>query len=123
MARILVVDDEELILELFAEILEEQGYEVMRASDGEAALSIVRSQQIDLVLLDIFMPGKEGLESIQELRQIRPEIKIIAMSGGGGSLGTGLPLDLARRMGASVCLEKPVRKELLIKTVTDTLSA
>ena len=83
MARILVVDDEEGIRTLLRNILVREGHHVTTAADGVEALQVVDTQPVDLVITDLIMPEKEGVETISELRKRFPAVKIIAMSGGG----------------------------------------
>ena len=114
---ILIVDDQEEICELFAEILAAEGFETLTAPNGYAALETVRNRPVDLVLCDLVMPEKEGLETIQQLRQTHPSMKVVAVSGAfGGSF-----LRAARLLGASATLPKPVSAEDLVKTVRDVL--
>src|SRR2546422_179515 len=82
-ARILVMDDDELLRGALRVVLEAAGYEVIEAADGNAGLRLEREQSADLVLVDIFMPERDGLEVIRALRTEIPQPKIIAMSGGG----------------------------------------
>jgi DNA-binding response OmpR family regulator len=107
MPRILVIDDEEGIRHLYRAVLESEGYEVHTAEDGAAGLRLFGERSFDLVITDIVMPEKEGLETIQELLRMRPGLKILAVSGGGiGSPFTYLVL--AKQLGAAGALVKPV---------------
>ena len=81
MARILVVDDEEDIRLLLREVLEDAGYEVVEAGNGDEALRRYWATPTDLVITDIVLPGKGGMEIIRELRRQTPEVPIIVMSG------------------------------------------
>ena len=120
MASILVVDDEEGVRSIVSTILVRAGHEVTTANDGVEALRIVDRQAVDVVITDLIMPEKEGVETISELRRRFPEIKIIAMSGGG--LGGALDyLRLARALGAAQTLSKPFDRETLLKTVEAAL--
>jgi CheY-like chemotaxis protein len=83
MPRILVIDDNDEIRELIREILEGAGFEVVEASNGDEGIKIFRSDPTDLVITDMIMPEKEGLETMVELRREFPDVKIIAMSGDG----------------------------------------
>src|SRR5882724_4831199 len=82
-ARILVMDDDALLRGALRVALEAAGYEVLEAGDGDAGLRLQREQGADLVLVDIFMPQRDGLEVIRALRAETPQTKIVAMSGGG----------------------------------------
>ncbi|MDH3231476.1 MAG: response regulator [Alphaproteobacteria bacterium] len=116
MGRILVVDDEELVRETLCHMLEDAGYEVFEATNGNEALQAFEEQKIDVVVTDIFMPEKEGLETIAELRQRKPDVKIIAVSGGGGD-GKLDYLDFAKRFGAISVLTKPFLREQVLSAV------
>jgi len=83
MARILVIDDDIQILEMLGQTLEREGYEVVDALDGKEGMRLYREAPTDLVITDIVMPEKEGVETIMELKRDFPDVKIIAMSGGG----------------------------------------
>ncbi len=116
MNRILVVDDDPQILQLLRELLEQNGYYVEEAGNGEDALELNQKQAFDLVITDIVMPGKEGIQTIQELRKKNPHLKIIAISGGGYSAST-VYLDMAEKMGANLTITKPFDLNLLINMV------
>jgi len=116
-ATILVVDDEEGIRLLFRQTLEEAGYQVLVACDGGEALAVAHHCRIDLVVTDLVMPGKEGIETIQALRLEQPEIKIVAVSGAFG----GTFLQIAKRLGADATLKKPVSSSDLTATVRAVL--
>jgi CheY-like chemotaxis protein len=81
MPTILVVDDDDTIRTMLIDILESAGYQVVSASDGQEAIDLYRSTPADLVLTDLVMPNKEGLETIIEFKRLYPGIKIIAMTG------------------------------------------
>ncbi len=109
MARILVIDDEPLIRKYLRALLEPAGHEVVEAGDGIAGLKAFQSQPADLVFCDLFMPLKEGLETIRELRQLAHAVPIVAMSGG-TPLGAMDFLPVATRMGATRIMAKPFSK-------------
>ena len=118
--RILVVDDEKPIRDILEHALTASGFHVRTAADGFEALSLARHHQFDLVITDMVMPGKEGIETILELRRTAPGIKIIAMSGG-QSTGTGDFLPLAKTLGASAVLKKPFNQETFFNSVRGVL--
>jgi CheY-like chemotaxis protein len=120
MTNILVVDDEELVRVTLCQMLEQAGYEVIEAANGNQALRVFQEQEVDLVVTDIFMPEKEGIETIRELRKLRPDIKIIAISGGGRT-GDLDYLELAKDLGAKRALTKPFKREEVLSAVTATL--
>ena len=98
--------------------LEAAGYDVDEASDGAEGLTLFKQQPADLIVTDIYMPNKEGLETIRELRRLDPDVKIIAMSGG-GSAGDFLPI--AKRLGAAKTMQKPFDNEMLLEAVSEVL--
>ena len=113
MPRVLVVDDDEDVREMLRQMLERQGYEVTTAADGKEGIARYREALVDLIVLDIVMPEKEGLETIMELRRDSPEVKIIAISGG-GRIGPQSYVEVARALGAQRAFTKPLdRKEFL----------
>ncbi len=107
MPRLLIIDDDEQLLDLMATWFTRRGYEVLTALDGRLGLECFACQQIDLVIADIVMPEKEGIETIIELRRLDPLIKIIAISGGGVAGPEGY-LDWATKLGAARTLTKPL---------------
>ncbi len=107
MSLVMVVDDDESILRLIGEIMRKEGYQVLQAEDGEKAFALFQQKPCDLVITDLLMPNKEGLELIQELRGIKPNVKIIAYSGG-GQLEPDDYLDFAKGMGADRVFSKPI---------------
>lgn len=115
--RILIVDDEAEIRKLLRQFLEAAGYTVVEAPDGRRAVSAVDAGGVALVITDLVMPEKEGIETIREMRQRHPEVKIIAMSGAFG----GRFLKTAEMLGAHATLLKPVRAEGLVRAVRDVL--
>lgn len=120
MSSILVVDDDSQVLEVVGEMLRLEGYEVATAVDGRDAVSQFRQAQFDLVITDLIMPEKEGLETIAELRTIRSSVPVIAMSGG-GRIGPTDYLETARFIGASATLAKPFARSELITMVSSLL--
>ncbi len=120
MARILVIEDETILCTLMKDALEKAGYEVMTALDGRKGMRLFSEQPCDLVITDILMPEKEGLEIILELTKQFPTVKIIAISGGGSSLGDYL-LDVAQEFGAQRVLWKPFQIKQLVAAVKEVL--
>jgi len=116
MARILIIDDDTPLRTTLREYLEAQGYEVIEARDGREGLQRYGAARPDVILLDVFMPEQEGLETIRALRRAAPDVKIIAISGGGR---TG-PMDIlhvAALLGAQRTLQKPFPQHALLKAV------
>jgi CheY-like chemotaxis protein len=110
--RILVVDDNPDMRGALKRLLQHLGYEVEAAGDGNQALGIHRARQVSLVITDIFMPGKEGMETIQAFKSEWPWVRVIAMSGG-GDVARGSYLQVARQVGADAVLQKPFTLESL----------
>ncbi len=106
MVRILVVDDDFQMREMLGVILERKGYDVKTASDGKAALQLQSIKPFDIVITDMIIPEKEGMETISELRRDYPRVKIIAISAGGRNRPEGY-MELARQIGADRLLVKP----------------
>jgi DNA-binding response OmpR family regulator len=104
--RILVVDDNEDLRNTIGALLQADGFDVALAADGQAALAEHRATPADVVLTDLFMPDKDGIETIVELRRLYPQVKIVAMSGWTSTQGSDY-LQVAREIGASVTLQKP----------------
>ena len=117
MKTILVVDDEQSIRESLEGILQDEGYRCLFAENGEIALSLVKEESIDLVLLDIWMPGMDGLEALQLIKTQRPELTIIMMSGH-GTIETAVK---ATKLGAFDFIEKPVSLEKLLLSIQNGL--
>ncbi len=120
MARILIIDDDDGVRRLLERVLERAGHSVLTARDGEAGLAAARQARPDLVITDIFMPEREGLSTIVELRRIHPDVPVIAISGG-GMLAGGDYLSVARDMGADRVLPKPLQISILRDVVHDLL--
>lgn len=119
--RILVADDDERFRHATSDILAHEGYEVTVARDGKELLCAYRAQPPDLVLCDLFMPGKDGLELIGELMKDFPQVKIIAMSGGGYN-GVLSVLQMAQHLGAKDILAKPFSSAKLFEMIRRVLA-
>lgn len=113
MAKILVIDDEPSILLMIKKMLEKAGHEVDMALNGKEGMQIFEKNKADLLITDIIMPEKEGLETIVEMRKKYPVLKIIAISGGGRISADGY-LPGAKLLGANMVFQKPlIQKEFL----------
>ena len=117
MKRILIIDDDDMVRSMLRIMLEEAGYDVEEAADGNIGINLFRNNPHDLILTDIIMPNKEGIETIMELRKDFPDVKIIAMSGG-GRIGPHTYLSLAKGLGAQRTLTKPISMRILLNTVS-----
>ncbi len=122
MQRILIIDDEPQIRSMVRLILEREGYAVLEAVDGAEGLKIFREKPADLILTDLIMPNKDGIGMIIELKKEFPDVKIIAMSGGGLNRPEGY-LRGAQKLGAAATLAKPINRQDLVRVVRDTLKA
>ena len=120
MARIVVADDDEQVRSVFRIALEKAGDDGGAAVEGEAALKLCREQPADVAIVDIVMPGKEGIETISQLKTEFPETKIVAISGG-GRVGADSYLELARRFGAHRTVAKPIDNQDLLDVVREML--
>jgi|GEM_PF-106762 len=121
MARILVIDDEPSVRDLLNSMLSNEGYEVMEAANGEMAIKLLHERPADLVVTDLIMPEKEGIETIMDLRRDFPDVKIIAMSGG-GIIEAQDYLGMALGMGAHRVFEKPFRVADMLNAVRELLA-
>lgn len=115
MATILVIEDEPLVRRTLVRILARNGHEVIEAKDGREGLKRFNEQRPDIVITDVYMPDKEGIETICELHHDAPHLPIVVMSGGAG--GSGSALNVAMKLGASASLSKPFRPEELLSIV------
>ncbi len=118
---ILVVDDETSITELVGRALRKKGHQVTTVSDGEQATRMVMRQRFDLVMTDLLMPDKDGIQVITEVRRKYPEIRLLAMSGG-GHITQDQYLKIAKGLGAHAILEKPFTIEQLYEAVDKVLA-
>lgn len=120
MARILVIDDNEDVRAVVSGVLESAGHEVTVAPNGARGIEQQRKSPAEVVITDIVMPEKEGIETIRDLKQEFPELRIIAMSGA-GMLNTANYLLTAKALGAHAVLRKPFGPSALLELVQDLL--
>lgn len=111
--RVLIVDDEESVRKSLEKLLAYEKYDTFSAADGESALEVVSSELVDLVLLDIKMPGMDGLEVLQRIKDIRSDLPVVIISGH-GTIATAVE---ATKLGAFDFLEKPIDLDRLLLTV------
>ncbi|MBF0107804.1 MAG: response regulator transcription factor [Magnetococcales bacterium] len=124
LARILIIDDDENIRAYLRAILEgEDGHELQEARDGDEGIHLYRKYRFDLVITDILMPVKDGVELIMEMTESFADARIIAMSGGGRGLDATFNLDMARDFGALRVMSKPFSPEEVRKAVSELLPA
>jgi YesN/AraC family two-component response regulator len=121
MAKILIIDDETAIAMMLKKMVEKAGFEAKTANNGVEGLSVFDTFNPDLLITDIVMPEKEGLELIFELRRKNPNLKIIAISGGGRFQYEGY-LNSAKHLGANRVFQKPLDLKELINSITELLS-
>ena len=119
--RVLLVDDDELVRLTAKTILEREHYDVAVASDGQQALDEMSKSSANIVILDIIMPEKEGIETLLHLKREYPGVKVIAISSGGRK-GVDDFLMIAHRFGADAALKKPIRPKVLLGHVERLLS-
>jgi DNA-binding NtrC family response regulator len=119
-ARILLIDDEPTLLDAMHEVLANAGHEVTPLGDGREVFTGDTGSDFDLVVTDLIMPGAEGIETLSHLLELNPDIKVVAISGG-GSLGTSFYLKLAADSGAVRTLAKPFKLRALVDTVDSLL--
>lgn len=115
--RVLIVDDEKNIVSSLQEILNDEGYEIVTAEDGLDALEMIQSEPPDLVLLDIWIPGMDGIEVLQAIKTYHPEIEVLVMSGH-GTIDTAVK---ATKLGAYDFIEKPFSLNQLVLSVEKAL--
>ena len=123
MRKILVIDDDDQFNRMVCLILAQAGYEVAAASDGAVGLKLFREQRPDLVITDIYMPEKEGLETILELRAAGNTTRILVISGGSPQMNLPEMFNMAEMFGADAMLAKPFDLDLFLKTVSNLLEA
>jgi len=119
--RVLLVDDEDAIREMLDLLLQRRGFQVVQARDGNEALRFYREQEFDLVITDLIMPEKEGIETILEMRAMKRPIRIIAISGG-GRVDQSMHLHLAKSVGADRVVSKPFLPADFLKIVDEILA-
>jgi CheY-like chemotaxis protein len=120
--KILLVDDDELFRTMISRTLSKQDHNVIIANDGDGALAKAQQENFDLVITDIFMPSKEGIEVIQEIREIQPDVKIIAISSDGITTHSSF-LKIAEASGADICLRKPFNPAQLLEKIAEITAA
>lgn len=116
--HILVIEDEDTVRLFIRIALESAQYRVSEARDGNEAVAAYKKEPVDIVITDILLPEKDGIETIISLRQINPGIKIVAIS---GAARRETLLSLAGIFNADRCLKKPFTKDELIATVKEVL--
>lgn len=118
---LLAVDDDLEVLELIAEVLKNEGYDVSVATSMEAAEEHLKRKPANVVILDIFMPGKGGIGGIQAIRQHHPATRTIAISGGWGAATAAQSTEAAKKLGADAIMQKPFKMSELVRQVREVI--
>jgi DNA-binding response OmpR family regulator len=121
MALVLVIDDEPQMRRMIRRILSAAEHDAIEAANGREGLAMFQKYRPDIVVTDILMPEKEGIETILEIRRVNAATGIIAISGGGASENL-MFLDIAQKFGADAVLAKPFRAQELIDAVAGLLA-
>jgi len=131
LARVIIIDDEEDIRIVLKEVFVRAGFEVEVASDGNDGLNLLRDKGADLVITDIIMPGRDGVQTVYDIRMEFPNTKIIVMSGGGNlqpreyeptAIKTTAYLASAAAVGADLTLTKPFDRKELVKAANELIA-
>ncbi len=130
MARIIVIDDEKDVREVLREVLERAGFQVETAANSDDGLKLLRDKGADVVITDIIMPGKDGVETVRDIRKDFPNTRVIVISGGGNVI----PMEhetparkasdnLASTTGADVTLAKPFDRREILDAVKELVAS
>ena len=122
MQKILIIDDEPHILMMLKKMMEKAGYEIDLAANGKEGMELFQKSPSDLVITDIIMPEKEGLETIREMKRMQPKLKIIAMSGG-GKISAENYLETASIFGATRIIQKPFTQNDMVSAVRELMGS
>lgn len=114
--RVLVIEDEAALRQTIRRMLESAGHEVVEAENGRTGLEAFRKNLLDVVITDIIMPNKEGIETIRDIRALNPGIRIVAISGGGRTKNFDF-LRIAGKLGANATLAKPFQRQQLLASL------
>lgn len=117
--KILVIDDDDQIRGMLKELLELEGFEVLEAKNGEEGVKLFFENPVHLIITDIIMPIKDGIETILDIKEAYPDAKIIAVSGGGW-YGTAIEFDMAQKLGART-LKKPFQIKEILNMIEELL--
>jgi CheY-like chemotaxis protein len=126
MPRILLIDDDAAVRSAISLILDQEGHAVIAAEDGQAGLDLARETGFDIAIVDMFMPGLDGVETIARLRAMRPNLPIIATSGAVARGQSGASSDVlatAAERGAAMVIHKPFRPRELLQAIAKCLDA
>jgi len=120
MLKILIIDDEAPIRKLLRKLFEKNEYKVLEATNGIQGIKLFNEQHPDLIISDLIMPEKEGLETIRDIKKLNPHVPIIAISGG-GITDPKMYLDLASKFGATRTFSKPIDNKVLLSAIKEIL--
>ena len=107
MARLLLIEDNNELREMLHTTLAEKGHTIVEARDGKEGMKAYSSDKFDVVITDILMPNKDGIETIFELRHMHPGVRIIAITGGGAIMSVKDCAEIAKNLGIKHVLKKP----------------
>lgn len=119
MAKILIVDDDETILTILRLNLQKEKHEIIELNDGSNVLNLLASEAPDLLVIDIYMPNQDGLETLIKIRKVMTDLPIIVISGGNWIDQSGSMLEIALEMGANATLKKPIDMHKLLSLVDE----
>lgn len=121
LATVLLIDDNASIRSYLSAMLQAEGHRVREAANGVEGITLYRQEHTDLVICDLFMPEKEGIETIRELHDLDPGVRVIAISGGGSPTRTDAFLAAAKQCGAVEALAKPFGRSTFLSAVEQAL--
>lgn len=121
MKTVLIIDDDQKMLDLLRHYLRNEEFKVLSALDGEEGMELFERNRVDLIIIDIFMPNMDGIQTIMEVRQKSPSSRILVISGGGEYTGLEY-LKQAKALGAEEALVKPFTRKDFLNTVHNMLS-
>lgn len=116
MTRVLIIEDDNEVREYLESLMERSGYETATAVNGKEGVDLFRTTPVDLVITDIIMPEKDGIETIMDMKRANPALKVIAISGGGRAEPENY-LHSARLLGADRTIKKPFTNEDILEAV------
>ena len=122
MASILIVDDDPTVRLIARELLRDGDHAIVEAADGDLAMAVIGAVPLDLIVLDLLMPNKDGLEVLRHVKAHHPHIRILAVSSG-GRIGAVSYLETARVFGADEVMMKPLRLDTFANVVETLLQA
>jgi two-component system response regulator (stage 0 sporulation protein F) len=125
MANILIADDDDAVQQIIKILLQRSGHQVTGANDGRTALKVFRESEFDLLIVDIFMPGMDGLETMKQVHAYRPSVPIIVISGHCFSARYAPSPDflaMATKLGATCSLQKPFKSTVLLEHIASCLN-